>query len=46
MTHLCQKLCLVVYPDMEKNQVTSDSQKKDTDGENGKSPQTADDTCA
>lgn len=42
MTHLCQKLCSVVYPVMEENLESQGPQKKDGDGEDGKSPQTAD----
>ncbi|XP_026169024.1 large neutral amino acids transporter small subunit 2 isoform X2 [Mastacembelus armatus] len=38
MTHLCQKLCLVVYPDMVKNPVPN-PQKKDQNKEDDKSPQ-------
>uniref|UniRef100_A0A7N6FGT6 Solute carrier family 7 member 8b n=1 Tax=Anabas testudineus TaxID=64144 RepID=A0A7N6FGT6_ANATE len=47
ITHLCQRLCMVVYPDLEKNQEPSDHQTKDTDGQNEKISlgKTADGTC-
>uniref|UniRef100_A0A8C4HJ76 Solute carrier family 7 member 8b n=1 Tax=Dicentrarchus labrax TaxID=13489 RepID=A0A8C4HJ76_DICLA len=46
MTHLCQKLCSVVYPVMEENLEPIGPQKNDEDGEEGKSLQTADQTRA
>lgn len=41
MTHMCQKLCLVVYPVFEENLEPNGPQKKDGDGEDGKSSQMA-----
>ncbi|KAJ4937239.1 hypothetical protein JOQ06_001818 [Pogonophryne albipinna] len=40
-THLCQKLCLVVYPDMGDNVEPQGSPKEDGDKEDGGSPLTA-----
>lgn len=42
MTHLCQKLCSVVYPAMEESQEPHGAQEKHGDKEDGKSSQTAD----
>lgn len=42
VTHLCQKLCSVVYPVMEENLEPIEPQKNDGDGEDGDGPQMAD----
>lgn len=42
VTHLCQKLCSVVYPVTDENLEPIEPQKTDGDEEEGTSPQTAD----